>query len=210
MFVEGTLRWQVTEDCPWDLLMALCLRDLANLTDAGSPPLPPVTPSVASVRESAMARISRVHHTVQTDTDALRSQWTGWWRRTLVREARPVVSQLRPPHFTIFDRELELQDLVEEFYDDAFAWTSARHDEYSRNGIQTRQRYSADIVDVVREREHVLKRQAGYFRLDLCVLPLATSGAWIVAPHTIAMSQSMRDDSAAFRRWFTPLVHALV
>ncbi len=45
MFVEGTLRWQVTEDCPWDLLMALALRDLAGLTEVERPPIPRVFPA---------------------------------------------------------------------------------------------------------------------------------------------------------------------
>ncbi|ERK69858.1 hypothetical protein N136_03810, partial [Leifsonia aquatica ATCC 14665] len=49
MFVEGTLRWQVTEDCPWDLLMALAIRDLAGLAAAGEPPLPRLAPALAPV-----------------------------------------------------------------------------------------------------------------------------------------------------------------
>ena len=51
MFVEGTLRWQVTEDCPWDLLMALAVRELAGLDGLGEPRLPALVPSpVAAVR----------------------------------------------------------------------------------------------------------------------------------------------------------------
>jgi hypothetical protein len=69
---------------------------------------------------------------------------------------------------------------------------------------------SADIVDVVRDREHELRRQAGYFRLDIAVLPLAEPGAWIVGPNSIVISQSMRENSAAFRAWFRPIVEALV
>lgn len=211
MFVEGTLRWQVTEDCPWDLLMALCLRDLGGLTDAGTPSLPPVTPRVTPPSPgSAGVGISRVHRAVQVDTEVLGGQWNAWWQRTLVRESRPLATQLRPPHFAAFDRELELQDLIEEFYDEAVAWTSARHGEYARSSMEQHRARSADIVDLVREREHTLRRQAGSFRLDLCVLPLAASGAWIVAPHTVVVSESLRGDSAAFRRWFTPLVHVLV
>ena len=213
MFVEGTLRWQVTEDCPWDLLMALCLRDLAGLTDVGDPPLPAIIPAVARTEGAeggGAPRRSLVRHTVQTDTDELRVQWSNWWHRTLIRESRPIVSALRPPHFTVFDRELELQDLVEEFYEDALAWTSDRRDEYITFSTAARARQAMDIVDVVRDREHVLRRQAGSFRLDMCVMPLAEKGAWIVAPQTIVVSQSLRNDPAAFRQWFTPLVNVLV
>lgn len=209
MFVEGTLRWQVTEDCPWDLLMALCLRDLGGLTDLGDQ-LPPVIPAVQRAEGGGARRRSLVHHSVQTDADELRVQWSNWWHRTLIRESRPIVSMLRPPHFTVFDRELELQDLVEEYYEDALAWTSDRRDEYITFSTSARARQAMDIVDVVRDREHVLRRQAGSFRLDMYVMPLAEKGAWIVAPQTIVVSQSLRNDAAAFRQWFTPIVHVLV
>jgi len=209
MFVEGTLRWQVTEDCPWDLLMALCLRDLAGMTDAGEPPLPAVAPAVLPSSSGALAR-STLASSVQTDTAELRAQWGAWWRRTAVRESRPVASALRPPHFAEFDRALALQDLVENNYEAAYAWSAARFDEYTDSRTHRHASLTADVVDVVRDREHTLRRQAGYFRLDLLVLPLASSGAWVVAPHTVAISQSLRDDSAAFRRWLRPIVHALV
>ena len=70
-----------------------------------------------------------------------------------------------------------------------------------------------DILGRVRslvEREHELRRQAGYFRLDLDVLPLAEKGAWIVGPHTVVVSATLRDDSQALRAWLRPLVTALV
>ena len=53
MFVEGTLRWQVTEDCPWDLLMALALRDLGGLGSVGEPVIPRVSPAVAPALHAA-------------------------------------------------------------------------------------------------------------------------------------------------------------
>ncbi|MDQ1583385.1 MAG: hypothetical protein QOF36_1439 [Microbacteriaceae bacterium] len=211
MFVEGTLRWQVTEDAPWDLLMALALRDLGGLADVGDPILPRVIPAVERVAQGARGVRSPVALAATgVDRDLLRTQWQAWWERTLVRESRPITTQLKPPHFPVFDRELELQDLVAEYYSDALAWTTARHGEYARLSAAQHAARAADIVDVVRDREHELRRQAGYFRLDLDVLPLETKGAWIVAPHTIVVSDSLREDSAAFRAWFTPVVAALV
>ena len=55
-----------------------------------------------------------------------------------------------------------------------------------------------------------LRRQAGSFRLDIEALPLAEPGAWVVGPDTVVVSWSLRDDHAAFREWFEPLVAALV
>jgi hypothetical protein len=211
MFVEGTLRWQVTEDCPWDLLMALCLRDLAELSDVGSPALPRVIPPAQRVRHVAGGHTSvRLVAPATRDRDALRTQWTQWWETIVRRELRPLITGLHPPHFAEFDRTLELQALIIEHYSAALAWAEARHSEYAQTSLAQHAVRAADIVDVVRDREHELRRQAGYFRLDISVLPLAQPGAWIVGPDSIVMSKSLRDDSRAFREWFRPIVEALV
>ncbi|UAJ81186.1 hypothetical protein IT072_09490 [Leifsonia sp. ZF2019] len=222
MFVEGTLRWQVTEDCPWDLLMALAVRDLAGLGAAGDPVLPRLTPALAPV-----LRANTGSHPVHPSLggghgrsarrvpgvpgeDPLAEQWRAWFEVAVDRERRPAGGMLRPPHFEAFDRALELQDVVIEHYDVASTWAHERHAEYVQASLLNHARRAADIVDVVREREHELRRQAGYFRLDIDVLPLSSSGAWIVGPHTVVVSASLRDDSGAFRDWFRPLVSALV
>ncbi len=219
MFVEGTLRWQVTEDCPWDLLMALALRDLGGLTPIGDPAIPPLAPAVAPVLHAATGTVpvqrgSGGHASASRGDprprETLRDQWQAWFELTVDRERRPIASLLRPPHFEAFDRAIELQDLVMAHYDAALAWTRERHAEYARTSVEQHAKRAADIVDVVQEREHVLRRQAGYFRLDLYTLPLTEAGAWIVGPHTVIVSRSLRDDSAAFREWFTPMVAALV
>lgn len=224
MFVEGTLRWQVTEDCPWDLLMALCLRDLAGLDDVGDPVLPPVAPAVQRILSLSSAPSNPASPHPRTDPPAvvtppgaaaarkadLAEQWLAWWRAEAVRERRPLTTMLQPPHFAAFDRAIELQDLIMIYYDDAYLWSAQRHDEYARTSNALHARRAADIVDVVRDREHELRRQAGYFRLDISVLPLAEPGAWIVGPNSVVVSQSLRDDSAAFRQWFAPVVAALV
>lgn len=207
MFVEGTLRWQVTEDCPWDLLMALAIRDLGGLDGVGDPALPRLTPALvpalSSVPGGAPSRAGG-------GEGLLERQWLAWFELAADRERRPVTTLLHPPHFEVFDRAIELQDLVIAHYEDAARWARERHAEYARSSLEGHARRAADIVDVVREREHELRRQAGYFRLDIEVLPLAQPGAWIVGPHTVVVSTSMRDDSRAFRDWLRPLIAALV
>ena len=221
MLVEGTLRWRVTEDCPLDLLVGLCLRDLAGLHGVGDPPLPPVVPAVQ--REPATHRAMAIAPGVEWGRDEARAQaaaeisalgaeWAGWWRRAVVgmNAAASWSTLFVPPHFPAFDRELALQDLVIERFADAVAWSNARRAEYLADDLEHRAEYSGDIVDVVRSREHELRRQAGSFRLDIEALPLSEKGAWVVAPDTVVISWSLRDDRAAFRDWFEPLVTALV
>ena len=209
MFVEGTLRWQITEDCPWDLLMALAIRELAGIPDSDAMKLPAASPGVTRVGSAASGG-TVVRSATETDLQRASIQWNEWWDRTVRRELRPLTTQIHPPHFEVFDRALDLQDLVAEHYWDAFAWAEARYEEYADRSMREHRSRAADVVEPVRAREHELRRQAGYFRLDLYVLPLAISGAWIVAPHTVVVSSALRADSRAFRDWFTPVVQALV
>jgi hypothetical protein len=231
MFVEGTLRWQVTEDCPWDLLMALAVRDLAGLAGRVQPRLPALHPAVRPAfsrtagpgdgrtrtsslprPESSRGRTARPapDATDAAPADPLAEQWQAWFEVASDRHRRLTAPLLHPPHFEAFDRAIDLQDAVIAHYAAAVGWAQARHAEYVASSVEQHARRAADIVDVVREREHELRRQAGYFRLDLDVLPLAEKGAWIVGPHTVVISASLREDSAAFRDWLRPLVAALV
>lgn len=207
MFVEGTLRWQVTEDCPWDLLVSLALRDLAGLEAVGEPVLPRLSPAVVPALHGGAGATSTVP---RPGRELLERQWLALFEAAADREHRGPSPLLQPPHFAALDRAIELQDLVIAHYDVAARWARDRHAEYARASIEHHARRAADIVDVVHEREHELRRQAGYFRLDIDVLPLAERGAWIVGPHAVVVSISMRDDSRAFRNWFRPLVAALV
>ncbi|QNE34445.1 hypothetical protein [Leifsonia shinshuensis] len=208
MFVEGTLRWQVTEDCPWDLLIALALRDLVGLDNTLEPALPRVSPAVVPALHGAPERGGGA--ATLAARDVLETQWHALFERAADREHRPLTPLLQPPHFTALDRAIELQDIVLAQHETAARWARERRAEYARASIEHHATRAADIVDVVHEREHDLRRQAGYFRLDIDVLPLAERGAWIVGPHTVVVSASLRDDSRAFRDWFRPLVAALV
>jgi len=232
MFVEGTLRWQVTEDCPWDLLMALALRDLAGLGDRVRPGLPALEPAVAPALHSRHPEAAdgrtrmrpaplagpaggRRQHAESGSggtgsDDALADQWQAWFEVASDRHRRLNAPLLHPPHFEAFDRAIDLQDAIIAHYDAAAGWAAARHAEYVAASTASHARRAADIVDVVHDREHELRRQAGYFRLDIDVLPLAEKGAWIVGPHTVVISATLRDDSVAFRDWLRPLVSALV
>ncbi len=197
MLVEGSIRWQITEDCPRDLLLALALRDLAGLSDECEEQVPPVIPEPAGVDQPDI------------DRAALAAQWRGWWAGIVRRETRPFISQVRPPHFEVFDRALELQDLVYACYDTVTAWVEDRHAEYLA-AVKARGQPLGDAYRLVQRRQFELRRQTSSFRLDLEVLPLAEPGAWVVAPDTVIISESLRDDPEAFREWLKPVVIALV
>jgi hypothetical protein len=213
MLVEGTLRWKVTEDCPWDLVVALCLRDLAGLGDLGEPPLPPVTPALQRAPARRVLAAGAPTWPQGSGRRAeLAAEWNRWWRQTAAQAHMLPASYTAfvPPHFAAFDRDLELQDLVIEHFDAAATWATQLCRGYVSDETLHHADYAADIGEIVRTREHELRRQAGSFRLNIEALPLAEQGAWVVGSHTVVISWSLRDDRAAFRRWFEPLVVALV
>ncbi|WP_411722529.1 hypothetical protein [Mycetocola sp.] len=197
MLVEGSIRWQITEDCPRDLLLALALRELGGLSEVCEEQIPPADPALDAVQLGGI------------DTDALAAQWRGWWAGIVRRATRPFISQVRPPHFEVFDRALELQELVYNCYDRATTWVEDRHAEYLR-AVGAREHPLADAYELVQRRQFELRRQSGSFRLDLEVLPVRGAGAWVVAPDTVIISQALRDDPVAFREWLKPVVVALV
>ncbi|QPZ39831.1 hypothetical protein [Paramicrobacterium chengjingii] len=197
MLVEGTIRWQVTEDCPWDLLLALALRDLAGLETTCAPDLPRAIPDVGSIDVSDI------------DARMLAAQWRGWWTGIVPLETRPFISEVRPPHFAAFDRALELQEAMYRAYDRAMDWARMRRYEYLQ-AVEVREHPLADVYGLVQKRQFELRRQSSSFRLDLAVLPLAAPGAWVAAPDTIVVSKALRDDAKGFTEWLLPLVIALV
>lgn len=213
MFVEGTLRWQVTEDCPWDLLLALFLRDLAELRKLDDLALPAVTPPVRWVTQSVQSLgglASLKNSSESPGHHALQEQWAQWWQRVAIREYRQINSDVHPPHFAVFDRQLELQDLVLAHYDEAAQWATARRQEYLQMTRDFGPQWTKEFGDIIRQREHELRRQAGTFRIDLSVLPLSEPGSWIVGPNSIVVSLSLRMDHEAFGNWFRSLVTALI
>lgn len=198
MLVEGTIRWQVTEDAPLVLMLALAFRRMAGLGDRCVSQLPTVEPAPGAVDVSGL------------DLGALATQFDGWWAGIARRDTRPFVAEVHPPHFEAFDRALELQEFAYRAFDEAHRWASVRVGEYERALAARAPSRLTDVYELIRERQFELRRQSSSFRLDLEVLPISQAGAWVVAPDTIVVSESLRDDRDAFREWLRPLIHGLV
>lgn len=198
MLVEGTMRWQVTEDAPMALMLALAFRSMAGLGSRCVGQLPAVAPAPDPVDVTDL------------DREALALQFDGWWTGIARRDTRLFLTEARPPHFEVFDRALELQELAYRAYGDAHRWATDRIREYEIALAARSPSRLADVYELIRERQFELRRQSSSFRLDLEVLPICRPGAWVVAPDTIVVSESLRDDREAFREWLRPLVHGLV
>jgi hypothetical protein len=205
--------WQVTEDSPTDLLIALYLRDAAGLLPAGEPMLPPIDPAFAPQAVFAPQPVATSRPSADTPGqdrfDALRTQWEAWWRR-LVRPARfPKLWDLEPPEFEAFADSPELRQLLRERFREARKWAGRRHEEFGIEAVERIHRGEHDVNAVVLACESELGRRVEPFHLDVVVLPVAERDIWIIGPSSIVVSTRLRDDSAAFREAITPLVHAL-
>jgi hypothetical protein len=209
--------WQVTEDSPTDLLIALYLRDAAGLLPAGDPLLPPIDPAFAPqavfapqpAPQPALAPRPSAETLPQDRFDALRTQWEAWWRR-LVRPVRyPKLWDLEPPGFDAFADSPELRQLLRERFREARKWAGRRHEEFGTAAVERIHHGDHDVNAVVVACESELGRRAEPFHLEVLVLPVAERDVWIIGPSSIVVSTRLRDDSPAFREAIAPLVHAL-
>lgn len=205
--------WQVTEDSPTDLLIALYLRDVAGLLPAGDPQLPPIEPAFAPrpvlSAHGALAQRPSVDPLPQERFDALRTEWEAWWRRLVLPADRPKQWELEPPEFTPFARSPELRQLLRERFPDARLWAGRRHEEFVEAAVERIHRGDHDINAVVVACQRELGRRAEPFHLDVIVLPVAEPDIWIIGPSSVVVSTRLRNDSPAFRDAVAPLVHAL-
>jgi len=205
--------WQVTEDSPTDLLIALYLRDAAGLLPAGDPQLPPIEPALAPrpvlSPHGALASRPSLDPLPRDRFDALRTEWEAWWRRLILPTEWPKQWELEPPEFEPFARSPELQRLLRERFSDARVWAGRRHEEFVEAAVERIHRGDHDINAVVVACGRELGHRVEPFHLDVLVLPVADRDIWIIGPSSIVVSTRLRNDSPAFREAVTPLVHAL-
>lgn len=194
--------WQVTEDSPTDLLIALYLRDAAGLVPTGDPSLPALAPS-------AVPGWLRRDQLGAERFDVLRGEWNDWWHRLTTPSDGPRLWELEPPDFPAFAGSPELRALIVDRFDPARAWAGGCHEAFGDAAVDRIHRGEHDINSIVVACERQLGRKAEPFHLDLLVLPLASRGIWIIGPNRLVVSTSLRDDSGAFREAMAPFIHAL-
>jgi hypothetical protein len=197
----GNKTWQVTEDSPTDLLIALYLRDAAGLLPAGDPVLPPIDPALAP-------RPSLVPLPPERQ-DALRREWEAWWRRLVRPTNYPRLWELEPPDFEPFAGSPELRQLLRERYREAKRWADARHELFHDAAVERLHRGDHDVNIVVAAVKRELGHRIEPFHLDVLVLPVADPDIWVIGPSSIVVSTGLRNEPAAFRDALAPLVHAL-
>ena len=188
--------WVVREDAGLPVLVALYLRQvLAIRFPEELPHLRGVPPTTAGEYD---------------DSATLERQWRAYWDMTVEPQANP--SPVPLELVDGFDMLValpvegfaELQAAIAPHGADAVAFARAAHARY-RTGLGTGASYRA-YASAIAEHERAVGRRAHSFELNVQVLPLTQRGVWWIGALTVAVTDGLRGDIAAFDAAIGPVI----
>ena len=199
----GQPEWVIREDAAQSVLVALYLRQVLGIRSPEDLP--------------ALRRVPAPW--VQERTDAAHAQlereWRGYWAMTVEPQAHPspVPLELIDGFETLVTLPIEgsetLRGAIRAHADDAVDFARLAHDRYSheaaaRPGVSYRAYASA-----IAAHERAVGRRAHSFELNVQVLPLAQRGVWWIGSLTVAVTDGLRGDVAAFDTAIHPIIAEL-
>lgn len=188
--------WVVREDAGLPVLVALYLRQvLAIRFPEELPHLRGVPPTTAGEYD---------------DSATLERQWRAYWDMTVEPQANP--SPVPLELVDGFDMLValpvegfaELQAAIAPHGADAVAFARASRARY-RAGLGTGASYRA-YASAIAEHERAVGRRAHSFELNVQVLPLTQRGVWWIGALTVAVTDGLRGDIAAFDAAIGPVI----
>ncbi|KXZ61927.1 hypothetical protein Mlaev_00134 [Microbacterium laevaniformans] len=190
--------WIVREDATLPVLVALYLRQVLGIRFPEElPHLRGIPPRSAPISE-------------YDDRSAIERQWRAYWDLTVEPQANPspVPLELIDGFETVVALPVEgfeeLADAIMPHGPDAVAYARAEHQHYrSRLGTGTSYRAYASAIA---EHERVVGRRAHSFELNVQVLPFTQRGVWWIGALTIAVTDGLRGDIAAFDAAVAPII----
>lgn len=195
---NGRMEQRVRETTDHAVLAALYLRSALGVRDPRElPPLRGVTPA----ERDADVEVAR--------------QWTEYWRMTVEPEAHPsdVPLELVPGFDTLVALPVTSQALLAAAAPHADAALDFVRRAHDRIRIGQRLRVDdplAPYEGAIADEERRLGRPAHPFALRVQVLPLTQRGIWWIGELTIAVTDGLRDDVAAFGKAIRPIIADLV
>ncbi|MRG59308.1 zinc-binding alcohol dehydrogenase [Agromyces sp. CFH 90414] len=202
MHAGGGPSWVIRENASRAVLLALYLREVL---------------SIASPVELPRLRdVGPVGDRLPTDRqDALERQWREWWAMTVEPEAHPspVPLDLVPA----YDTEValpttgaeELAAAIVPHAEAARAWAEWAHDQYRTASASRRGDSYRAYAGSIAEHEREVGRRAHSFELNVEVMPLQGVGVWWIGSMTVAVTDSLRSDAAAFDDAIHPIIAEL-
>lgn len=188
--------WVVREDAGLPVLVALYLRQVLGLR------FPEELPHLRGVPAADASEFDR--------SPELEKQWRAFWEMTVEPQAHP--SPVPLDLVDGFDMLIalptegfaELQAAIAPHGADAVAVARRAHDRY-RAGIGTGSSYRA-YASAIAQHERAVGRRAHSFELNVQVLPLTQRGVWWIGSLTVAVTDGLRGDVAAFDSAIAPVI----
>lgn len=192
----GGPEWVVREDAGQPVLVALYLRQVLGIR------FPDELPNLRGAPAGALDEY--------VDRSNLERQWRAYWEMTVEPQAHPspVPLELVDGFDMLVALPTEgfelLQGAISPHGPDAVARARADHDRY-RAGIGTGASYRA-YASAIAQHERNAGRRAHSFELNVQVLPLTQRGVWWIGALTVAVTDTLRADIAAFDAAIAPII----
>lgn len=200
MHAGATPSWVIRENAGRGILLALYLREVLAV---GAPAELPRLRDIGAVGNRA------------PDDGRLERQWRSWWDMTVEPEEHPapVPLELVEAYGTAIalprSGAEELARAVVPHAGAALAWVEWAEDSYRTASKSRRGDSYRAYAGTIAEHEREVGRRAHSFELNVEVLPLAEVGVWWIGRKTVAVTDSLRSDAAAFDDAIHPIIAEL-
>ncbi|GGI46215.1 hypothetical protein BCL57_001347 [Agromyces flavus] len=204
MHAGSTPSWVIRENASTAVLLALYLREVLGIASPAELP-----------RLRDVGRIGPEGRPDVDAHDALEKQWREWWTMTVEPEEHPspVPLELVDAFGTAVALPVSgaeaLVGAIRPHAEAALAWADWAHERYrTASAVRSGDSYRA-YAGSIAEHEREVGRRAHSFELNVEVLPLAASGVWWIGRKTVAVTDSLRADAAAFDEAIHPIIAEL-
>ena len=195
----GAPEWLIREDAGQAVLLALYLRQVLGLRSPDElPHLRGVPPRTVDRDDAAQALLER--------------QWREFWAMTVEPTAHP--SQVPLDLVDGFETLValptegcdELRAAIEPWASEAVAYSQSARERYRKDAAAKPGVSYRAYASAIAEHERQVGRRAHSFELNVQVLPLTQRGVWWIGSLTIAVTDGLRGDVAAFDAAIHPII----
>ncbi|MDF2992911.1 MAG: Zn-dependent alcohol dehydrogenase [Microbacterium sp.] len=199
----GQPEWVIREDAGSPVLVALYLRQVLGIRSPEELPhlrrIPPTAP--AQRTDAAQAQLER--------------EWRAYWAMTVEPQAHPsprpleLVDDFDGLVTLPIDGADALREAMTPFADDALDFAHHAHQRYSREAAARPGVSYRAYASAIAAHERVVGRRAHSFELNVQILPLTQRGVWWIGSLTVAVTDGLRGDVAAFDSAIHPIIAEL-
>lgn len=198
----GAPEWVIREDAGLSVLVALHLRQVLGIRSPDElPQLRGIPPRVNDRSPDAQATLER--------------QWREYWAMTVEPTAHPsgVPLDLVAGFETLVALPTSgadvLQAAIEPHAAEAVDYAKAAHERYRKDSAAKPGVSYRAYASAIAGHERQVGRRAHSFELNVQVLPLSQRGLWWIGSLTIAVTDGLRGDVAAFDAAIHPIIAEL-